>query len=114
MLAEDSHVSIEQLQEWNSWIGSDCNTGLYANLTIDDDRAVCIAVNASAPTMTAKPGPSTVLATMTASMGPTETGIVAGCTQYYTVEKGDSCASVDAQFAITFAMLYQWNPASKY
>lgn len=111
MLAGDYVITVDQLQKWNSWIGSDCDTGLYANLADDSTRVVCVGVNASAPTATASTGPSSV--TLTASMGPTQTGIVAGCTQYYTVQSGDSCAAIDAMFAITFQQLYQWNPASK-
>lgn len=47
-------------------------------------------------------------------MGPTQTGIVVSCKQYYTVQSGDSCAAIDAESAITFAQLYQWNPAGTY
>lgn len=112
MIASDFHITIAQLQTWNPWIGSDCDTGVYANLTDDNQRAICVAVNGSSPTMTATIGPSTLVSTT--SIGPTQTGIAADCKQYYTVQDGDSCASIDAKFAITFAQFYAWNPASKY
>ena len=94
MLADDFDITVDQLQKWTSRIGSDCDTGLYANLVDGSERAVCVAVNGSSPTSTA-----------TASMGPTQTSIVFGCKQHYTVQSGDSCAAIDAQFAITFAQL---------
>lgn len=43
--------------------------------------------------------------------GPTQSGITAGCKQYYTVKSGDSCAGVESTFGISFAQLYAWNPA---
>jgi LysM repeat protein len=110
-MADDYAITVEQLQKWNSWIGSACDTGLYADLSYDDERAVCIAVNASAPTSTASAGPNPV--SSTASMGPTQTGIVAGCSQYHTVQSGDSCAMIDAMYDITFQSFYAWNPAGK-
>lgn len=114
MLADDFAITVDQLTEWNSWIGSDCDTGLYANLSDDGtERAVCVAVNGSAPTATASTGPSGATTSSAASMGPTQTGIVAGCTEYYTVQSGDSCAAIDAQYAITFQQLYSWNPAGE-
>lgn len=102
---------------WNPWVGSDCDTGVYVNLGATDTRAVCIGVNSTAPTATAS-GVSSTSVTLTnsgtTSMGPTQTGIVAGCTQYYTVQAGDSCAAIDAQFSITFDQFYAWNPAGTF
>lgn len=42
---------------------------------------------------------------------PTQTGITSSCTKYYTVQSGDSCYAIETQYSITFAQLYQWNPA---
>jgi len=112
-MADDYSITVDQLQNWNSWIGTDCDTGLYTNLAYNDERAVCIAVNASAPTSTAGPGPGSRTTSAGASMGPTQTGIVAGCSEYYTVQSGDSCASIDAAYGITFEQFYAWNPAGK-
>ncbi|KAI7202793.1 hypothetical protein KC316_g1978 [Hortaea werneckii] len=109
MMADDYSITVALIQEWNTWIGSDCDTGLYADLAYDNERGVCIAVNSLAPTSTASSRPSQV--TSTASMGPTQTGIVNGCTQYYTVQSGNSCAAIDAMFGITFKQFYAWNPA---
>lgn len=43
--------------------------------------------------------------------GPTQSGIAPNCNQWYTVVSGDSCAKVESTYSITFAQLYQWNPA---
>lgn len=115
-IATDYSITVSDLTAWNSWIGSSCDTGLYANLGYYDQRAVCIGVNASAPTASASPVPVTASTpTMTsASIGPTQTGIVAGCLQFYTVKSGDSCAVIDSTYSITFSQLYAWNPAGKH
>ncbi|KAF2719531.1 carbohydrate-binding module family 50 protein [Polychaeton citri CBS 116435] len=114
-IAQSYSISLTDLTTWNTWMGSDCDSALYKGLGYHDTRAICIGVNASAPTATAtKPPSSTPPQTGTktsTSMGPTQTGIVKGCLKYYTVQSGDSCTSIEAQYAITFAQFYQWNPS---
>jgi LysM repeat protein len=105
-------MDIKQLREWNPWIGPDCMEGLFGNLADPSERAVCVANNASAPTMTASIGPSAILSTT--STGPTQAGVAQGCAKYHTAQKGDSCASINAKSAITFAALHEWNPARKF
>lgn len=115
-LVEGIDVTIDQLKIWNSWIGSDCDNGLYADLNETDSRAVCIGVNNIKPTVTFS-GESRTTATQTttgsSSMGPTQTGIISGCSAYHTVESGDSCGSIEAQNGITFDQFLAWNPAGK-
>jgi len=78
-------------------LGSDCDTALYANLTEDATRAVCIGVNGSStsststsslPSTSATKTTSTFSTTTTSTMGPTATGTVARCQQFYTVPSG--------------------------
>lgn len=47
-------------------------------------------------------------------MGPTQTGIVTRCLQFYTVQSGDSCAAIDSSYNIVFEQFYAWNPAGTY
>lgn len=55
---------------------------------------------------------STQTGTKTAnSMGPTQTGVVAGCQQFYTVQSGDSCYNIETTYGITFTQFFQWNPS---
>jgi hypothetical protein len=61
--------------------------------------------------MTASISPSPILPT--ASMAPVQTEVATHCDKYYTAQRNDSCASINAKFAITFAMFSEWNPTSK-
>ncbi|RMZ83592.1 hypothetical protein DV738_g940, partial [Chaetothyriales sp. CBS 135597] len=49
--------------------------------------------------------------TPTTSTGPTQSGIVEGCTKYHTVVDGDTCYDIYTNNGITFAQFYEWNPA---
>ncbi|KAF7122739.1 hypothetical protein CNMCM5793_000849 [Aspergillus hiratsukae] len=42
---------------------------------------------------------------------PTQTGIASNCDMYYTVQAGDTCDTVAAEFGITTAQFLAWNPA---
>jgi LysM repeat protein len=113
-VASGAYISVDQLTTWNTWLKSDCDNALFANLNDSDTRAVCIGVNGTSSsatataTATSKTGSSTV---SSASQGPTQSGEVSGCLQHYTVKSGDSCSAVDSQFGITFQQFYSWNPS---
>ncbi|KAK3369408.1 hypothetical protein B0T24DRAFT_707942 [Lasiosphaeria ovina] len=113
-IADDASIPLAQLKTWNPWLGSNCDTALFANLDENDLRAVCIGISSTAPTgsPTAEPS-STSSGTKTSSVstGPTQTGIVPGCQQFYTVQSGDGCATIQSTFGITFADFYTWNPS---
>jgi len=132
-LASDFSITLSQLTTWNTWLGSNCDTALYAGLDADHTRAICIGVNASAPTGPASAIPSPISSqtdiipatsigpptgtsivptgSVTSPASPTQSGIASNCDEHYTVASGDSCSKVETQFRITFAELYQWNPA---
>lgn len=74
-------------------------------------RAVCIGVNSTVSSTTTNP--STASATATTSAVPTQTGYIDGCQEFYTVESGDDCSTMEAEFGVTLAQLYAWNPSSK-
>jgi len=119
-IESDYSVTVAQLQAWNNWLGSNCDTNLYANMTVDDTRPLCVGVNASEPVGSAASGPSptasqtsTTTGTETVSMGPKATGEIAGCTQYYTVQSGDSCTEIETIFDISFTQFYAWNPSGE-
>lgn len=95
---------------WNPWLAGDCDTALYANLDSSDHRAVCIGVSSAISTTTTTT--TTASATTTTSAGPTQTGVVSGCQEGFTVESGDDCSSIEAEFGVTLAELYAWNPSS--
>ncbi|OJJ66409.1 hypothetical protein ASPBRDRAFT_666024 [Aspergillus brasiliensis CBS 101740] len=90
------------LLAWNTWMGSDCNSALFKGLGYYDIRAICVGVGST----------STGSPTTTSSVAaPTQTGITADCQEFYTVESGDTCTSIEAQFGITFGEFYSWNPS---
>ena len=117
-IESDYSITADQLTTWNTWLSSNCDTDLYAGFDTDagDTRPVCVNVNASAPVGTANPSPSSTppqTGTKTAtSMGPTQTGVVAGCQEFYSVQSGDTCANIETTYDISFQQLYQWNPSS--
>jgi len=57
--------------------------------------------------------PTSVTSSTVTPPAPTQSGIVAGCTEYYVVQSGDSCAAIETEFSITFAQFLAWNPAGK-
>ncbi|KAI0364298.1 hypothetical protein BV20DRAFT_1125711 [Pilatotrama ljubarskyi] len=75
-------VTFDQIRQWNPEIDSNC-----AN--IQPGLGYCVA------------GPAAGSGTITPSQG---------CTAYYTVQPGDSCPVIEAQFDITFAEIQAWNP----
>lgn len=135
-LADDNSLTLAKLVSINPWLqGGDCDTALFANLQDMYWRGVCIGMNATAPTGSATSPPATASPTKTESSasvgmcsptnhaggevladeitGPTQSGVASDCQQFYTVQSGDSCSSIEGMFAISFADLYKWNPSSK-
>lgn len=108
-IEEDFDITEAQLLTWNPWLGTDCDTNLYANLNDTDTRAVCIRVGSSTST-TATTTPSSTTATAT-SVAPTQTGYIYGCQEFFTVESGDDCSTMETEFGVTLAQLYEWNPS---
>ncbi|KAL4943095.1 hypothetical protein BDV06DRAFT_234966 [Aspergillus oleicola] len=92
-LQSDYHVTLDKLLAWNSWMGSNCDTALFRNLSYYDTRAVCIGVDTSSPPTTSLTTIVTATTTTSSSMGPTQTDTVPGCKD------------------ITFAQFYAWNPS---
>lgn len=106
-------MTLANLQTWNKWLSEDCDTSLYSGLNVTDYRAICIGVGSTDETTTST---ATVTTTgtstqTTASMGPTQTGIVAGCQEFHTVADGDTCSTIESAFGISFGEFYQWNPS---
>jgi hypothetical protein len=45
-IALDQNITIKDLVSWNPWVGSEsnCDRGVYVNLTEADERPVCVGV----------------------------------------------------------------------
>lgn len=99
VMIDDFDITEAELLAWNPWLASDCNTELYANITGNDMRAVCIGIDTNATTTTSS---------TSAAPTPTDTGF--GCQEYYTVVSGNTCSGILTEFGITLAQFYAWNP----
>ena len=117
----DYSITTSEMTSWNTWLAPDCDTNLYANLLSNETRPVCVGVIASEPIGTVTSGPTktlsqaaTLIGITTASMGPTASGEVAGCKQYYTVQSGDSCTYIETTYEVSFAQFYAWNPSGMF
>ncbi|KAG9668275.1 hypothetical protein KCU99_g6485, partial [Aureobasidium melanogenum] len=119
-IESDYSVTDSDLLQWNTWLGSSCETNLYANLDDGGFRPLCVGVNASQPVGTIVSSASGTLSptevttggtTATISMGPTASGEVQGCLEYHTIVKGDTCYSIEVTYGISLAQLYAWNPS---
>ncbi|KAK6950779.1 hypothetical protein Daesc_007304 [Daldinia eschscholtzii] len=114
-IAIDANITTKQLTQWNPWVGSDCDKGIYADLAAADTRPVCIGTNSTdSPTETITPTSSSSRppTQSSSSVAPTQTGIAAGCTKYHIAVKGDGCWAVANQYGITLDQFYAWNPAA--
>ncbi|KAE8353839.1 hypothetical protein BDV28DRAFT_132335 [Aspergillus coremiiformis] len=107
--ALDYEITVSQLLAWNSWLVRDCDAALMGNLNKTSTRAVCVGVG-NAPSTTPTMTVSKTATSTTASMGPTQTGVVSGCRKFYTVQSGDTCPAIESKFGITAAQFYNWNP----
>ncbi|KAF2000149.1 carbohydrate-binding module family 50 protein [Amniculicola lignicola CBS 123094] len=120
-IASDAGIALSNLTLWNPWVGSSCDDGLYKDLALKQQRAVCIGVNSTnvSPTPTTSritsstPVTSSTRTTSTpvAPPSPTQSGIVKTCTKYYKAVAGDGCWAIANSNGITLDQFYAWNPA---
>ncbi|PSK53207.1 hypothetical protein B9Z65_3407 [Elsinoe australis] len=119
-LTSDFQLALSDLLAWNTWLGTSCETGLYADMQANDSRAVC--VRASGGTTTAAPGPSTSLpgapstappetSPTTPPPGPSQPDTVAGCQKYHLISEGQGCQTMTDLYGVPFSQLLQWNPS---
>lgn len=94
----ENGISLEQLVLINPWMNNDCSA-IYDEIDPYQWRSICIGVGDSASYSTTAPPTAT----------PTDTA--PGCSDYYTVIDGDSCAIVLDLNDITFTQFYAWNPS---
>ena len=70
-IALDQNITMHDLVTWNAWVGSEsnCDKGIYANLTEADERPVCVGVGGSEASSSGARLPSaTLLPIIMASM----------------------------------------------
>ncbi|KAI7205540.1 hypothetical protein KC316_g171 [Hortaea werneckii] len=114
-LSSDYFITVDELTTWNTWLSTDCDSSLYKDLEYGCTRPVCVGVNTSAPVGTATSSPGGSLhptrTTATVSLGPTASGVIAGCAMYHTVQSVDSCSNIETMYSVSFVQLHAWNPS---
>lgn len=90
-------ITLAQFLSWNPAVSSDCTTNFWVG------DSYCVGVGSSSATKS--------VPTVTSPPGPTMTGEPANCNNWYLVQNGDSCATVESKFGITLAQFLAWNPA---
>ncbi|KAF2469669.1 uncharacterized protein BDR25DRAFT_288613 [Lindgomyces ingoldianus] len=104
------HVAVSHLQKWNTWISLSCSKGLYAAMSSNNTRAVCISASGAALATISMSTGSKASAT---ARGPTQAGIVTGYTKFHIVEDPDTWASILTAYNSTIPQFYAWNPSNK-
>ncbi|OAA41492.1 LysM domain-containing protein [Beauveria brongniartii RCEF 3172] len=89
-------ISLAQFYSWNPSVGSDCRL-------LQAGYAVCVGTGDTSST----PG-STPIST---APSPTASGTDPKCTQYYFVNKGDSCYNIKQQYHLSDDQFNTWNPS---
>lgn len=105
--ASRAGISLEQLYEWNSVLGSNgenCASQFWG------DEYYCVGVSSSTSSAS-----STTMASVTAKSstsgapGPTQTGIVSTCNKYLMANPGGTCMAFASRAGISLQQLYTWN-----
>ncbi|PYH34135.1 uncharacterized protein BO87DRAFT_435923 [Aspergillus neoniger CBS 115656] len=108
-IESDFNITATELKTWNPWLSGNCDTALYANITGNDLRAVCVGVGSSSSITTTATTATTTTKTAE-SAAPTQTGVITGCQEFFIVKYGDDCSTMEAEFGVTLEELYEWNP----
>jgi LysM repeat protein len=125
-LANAAAIPLDTFYALNPAVGTDCShlqSGFYVCLGLASGGAAATTIATGPPvpavttalSSTTKSGSSSsggvTPPAATATPSPVQTGIVAGCTRFYLVEKGDSCGGIASAAGITAASLAALNPA---
>ena len=123
-IANAAAIPLDTFYALNPAVATDCSgllSGFYVclGLTSDGTPATTITTGDAVPGVatstaatTSKAATTTTSATpVAATPSPVQTGMVTGCTRFYLVEKGDSCAGIASAAGITTASLATLNPA---
>ncbi|OQE13794.1 hypothetical protein PENFLA_c043G06933 [Penicillium flavigenum] len=98
-----NNIPVSALYKWNPAVGPDCtNLWMQASYCVQGPGWEDVAYNDTSLTSTTTTG---------GAPGPTQTGIVAGCEEWYVVKANDTCPGIAKQYSISQAQFYAWNPA---
>ncbi|KAL4940189.1 hypothetical protein BDV06DRAFT_197177 [Aspergillus oleicola] len=111
-IANDYDITLDDFYRWNPGVGDACGS-LWL------EYYVCVGISSTSTTETATTTTTTTTtttATTTSSGGgvatptPTQVGMVAGCTDFHSVEDGDQCDVIASEYGISSDDFYTWNP----
>ncbi|KAF3172087.1 hypothetical protein TWF788_009530 [Orbilia oligospora] len=105
-IASQFGVTLANFYAWNPAVKNDCS-GLWANVY------VCVGLIGSTPTPTTTTKTTTKTTTTSGIVTPTPTqsGMVKNCKKFHFVQTGQTCETIQRQYSVTLAQLFQWNPA---
>jgi LysM repeat protein len=95
-------ITFAQLLAWNPAIGGNCQS-IWLN------TYVCVGV-IGGTTTTSSP-PTTTTGNGISTPSPIQDGMVKNCNKFHLVSSGEGCASIGAQYGVSTAQLFAWNPA---
>ncbi|UNI22107.1 hypothetical protein JDV02_008028 [Purpureocillium takamizusanense] len=106
------NITVAELTRLNPWIGSECDTGIWSQLTPDGYEQVCVLKSSARPT--GWPISSTTTTSMTATEttppAPTQPGASKDCKKWHKIMSGDDCWSVAKAAGISLDAFYRLNP----
>ncbi|KAF3210312.1 hypothetical protein TWF679_006807 [Orbilia oligospora] len=105
-IASQFGVTLANFYAWNPAVKNDCS-GLWANVY------VCVGLIGSTPTPTTTTKTTTKATTTSGIVTPTPTqsGMVKNCKKFHFVQTGQTCETIQRQYSVTLAQLFQWNSA---
>lgn len=104
-------ITHAQFMAWNPAVNEACTTNFWGTY------AYCVGVRATPPSTastvstTSSTSTTTTSTSVTSPPGPTFTGTPSNCTEWHTVQTGDTCVTIEATYGITRAEFLAWNPA---
>lgn len=105
-------ITVSELTRLNPWIGSNCDTGIWSQLTPDGYEQVCVLGSGTQPTDSPTAKTSTILPTTTTGTAPpvpTQPGASKNCKKWHTVVAGDGCQSIANAAGISLDEFYRMN-----
>ncbi|KAG6168259.1 hypothetical protein E4U51_002407 [Claviceps purpurea] len=99
-------ITVAELTRLNPWIGSDCDTGIWSQMTPDGYEQVCVLASGTPTSTTSSTVPTT---TVVAPPAPTQPGASKNCKKWHTVVSGDGCWSIATAAGISLDDFYRMN-----
>ena len=105
-------ITVKELTRLNPWVGSNCDAGIWSQLTSDGYQQVCVLGSGTQPTSSSTKATASPVPTKTtgaAPPAPTQPGTSKGCKKWHKVVSGDGCWSVANAAGISLDDFYRMN-----